>query len=246
VWVPGSRRHAADARLQEGELIAETGVANEASRLGKLIETRLPEIDLPDLLIEVDGWTNFTDQLVPLSGNRSRSADIPCVLYAAIIAQATNLALTGMARASEFSYQQLESAWEQCCREQTLTAASACLVDYHHQLPLTHAWGPAGCRPPTGSDSRAVPAARESRRCRATSATAAAGFRSTRGPQTGTASTPATSSQRPSATRRTRWTGSSTTRPCCRSRSTPPMRTATSEMIFGSYDLLGLRFAADP
>ena len=67
---------------------------------------------------------------------------MPCVLSAAIIAQPTNLALTGIARASEFSYQQLEWAWEQCCREQTLTAASACLVDYHHQLPLTHARGP--------------------------------------------------------------------------------------------------------
>jgi len=33
------------------------------------------------------------------------------VLYAAIIAQATNLGLTGMSRASEFSYQQLEWAW---------------------------------------------------------------------------------------------------------------------------------------
>ena len=38
---------------------------------------------------------------------------MPAVLYAAIMAQATNLGLTGMARASEFSYQQLEWATEQ-------------------------------------------------------------------------------------------------------------------------------------
>jgi hypothetical protein len=44
---------------------------------------------------------------------------MPCVLYAAILAQATNLGLSGMARASQFSYQQLESAWEQLCREDT-------------------------------------------------------------------------------------------------------------------------------
>jgi len=61
------------------------------------------------------------------------------VLYAAIVAQATNLGLTGMARASQFSYQQLEWAWEQYCREPTLTAASASLVDYDHQLPLAQA-----------------------------------------------------------------------------------------------------------
>ena len=41
---------------------------------------------------------------------------MPAVLYAVILAQATNLGLTGMARASEFSYQQLEWAWEQLPR----------------------------------------------------------------------------------------------------------------------------------
>jgi TnpA family transposase len=66
---------------------------------------------------------------------------MPGVLYAAILAQATNLGLTGMACASEFSYQQLEWAWEQLCREDTLTAASATLVDYHHGLPLAQEWG---------------------------------------------------------------------------------------------------------
>ena len=110
-------------------------------RLRKLIEPRLPEVDLPELLIEVDGWTGFTDHLVPLSGNRRRSADMPALLYAVILAQATNLGLTGMARASEFSYQQLEWAWEQLCREDTLTTVSASLVDYHHGLPLAHEWG---------------------------------------------------------------------------------------------------------
>jgi hypothetical protein len=117
------------------------GSGGEVERLRKLIESRLLEVDLPELLIEVDGWTNFTGQLTPLSGNRSRSHEMPCVLYQAIVAQATNLGPTGMARASEYSYQQLEWAWEQYCREQTLTAASAWLVNYHHQLPLTQAWG---------------------------------------------------------------------------------------------------------
>jgi hypothetical protein len=58
------------------------------------------------------------------------------VLYAVIVAQATNLGLTGMARGSEFTYQQLEWAWEP-----TLTAASPSLVDYHHRQPLANTWG---------------------------------------------------------------------------------------------------------
>ncbi len=143
----------AEAQLAEGDLVVDGPDAAEEGRLRKLIEPRLPELDLPELLIEVDGWTGFTDHLVPLSGNRRRSADMPALLYAVILAQATNLGATGMARASEFSYQQLEWVWEQLCREDTLTTASASLVDYHHGLPLAQGvrrlHGPgdrSGCR----------------------------------------------------------------------------------------------------
>ncbi len=130
----------AEARLADGEIVVDAQKPAEG-RLRALIEPILPEVDLPDLLIEVDGWTGFTDHLTPLSGNRRRSASMPAALYAVILAQATNLGLTGMARASEFSYQQLEWAWEQLCREDTLTAASSRLVDYHHGLPLAKEWG---------------------------------------------------------------------------------------------------------
>jgi hypothetical protein len=140
---PQVRDAEAQARLLEGELLVDTTASGDVDegRLRTLIEPRLPEVDLPELLIEVDGWTGFTEHLTPLSGNRRRSPDMPCLLYAVIVAQATNLGLSGMARASRFSYQQLEWAWEQYCRELTLAAASASLVDYHHQLPLAHAWG---------------------------------------------------------------------------------------------------------
>ncbi len=138
----------------------------EEGRLRKLIEPRLPEVDLPELLIEVDGWTAFTDHLTPLSGNQRRGADMPSLLYAVIVAQATNLGLSGMARASEFSYQQLEWAWEQLCREDTLTAASANLVDHHHALPLTQAWGAGRLSSSDGQRFATAPAAPEPRRSR--------------------------------------------------------------------------------
>jgi hypothetical protein len=70
----------AEAVLRDGDLIVERDAdQDEDGRLRKLIEPRLPEIDLADLLIEVDRWTGFSSQLVPLSGNRSRSPDVPCV-----------------------------------------------------------------------------------------------------------------------------------------------------------------------
>ena len=48
----------AEARLQEGDLIVEA--EQRDGRLRKLIEERLPEVDLPELLIEVGGWAGFT------------------------------------------------------------------------------------------------------------------------------------------------------------------------------------------
>ena len=118
---------------------------------------------------------------------------MPALLYAVILAQATNLGLSGMARASQFGYQQLEWAWEQYCREPTLTAASASLVDHHYGLPLTQSGSPAGCPPPTASGSPPAAAGLVPRRCRATSGTATAACRSTHGRLTSTASTPARS-----------------------------------------------------
>lgn len=148
---------------------------------------------MPELLIEVDGWTGFTDHLTPLSGNRRRSVDMPAVLFAVILAQATNLGLTGMARASEFSYQQLERAWEQLCREDTLTAASATLVDYHQGLPLALEWGVGRLSSSNGSRFAARGRGPGRQRSRVTSGIAGAACRSTRGPLTSTASTPARS-----------------------------------------------------
>ena len=56
----------AEAQLADGELVVDAAEPAEERRLRKLVEPRLPEVDLPELLIEVDGWTGFTDHLVPL------------------------------------------------------------------------------------------------------------------------------------------------------------------------------------
>jgi len=132
----------AEAVLRDGELIADAaGDHRGDGKLGKLVAERLPEISLPDLLIEVDGWTGFTERLTPAGAAKSRSEELPCVLYAAILAEATNLGLTGMARASRFTYEQLEWTTDWYLRESTLRDANAGLVDYHHALPLTMSWG---------------------------------------------------------------------------------------------------------
>lgn len=238
------RTQTAEAQLADGELTVQT-VADpvQEGRLRRLIEPRLPEVDLAELLIEVDGWTGFADQLTPLSGNSRRSPDMPCLLYAAILAQATNLGLTGMAKASQFSYQQLEWAWEQYCREDNLTAASALLVDYHHSLPLSQEWGDGRL---SSSDGQRFGAR-------------------TRGP--GTAALPRYFGHRRRGLQVYSWTSdqysqysskvvTATVRDATHTldgildnQTVLPIEEHTTdthgytEMIFGAYDLLGLRFA---
>lgn len=78
----------AEARLHDVERIAETDTDMDVGRLGKA-DRAAASGDRPARAADRG------------RGNRSRSPDVPCVLYAAIIAQATNLGLTGwLARAS--------------------------------------------------------------------------------------------------------------------------------------------------
>jgi TnpA family transposase len=61
-------------------------------------------------------------------------------LYAAILAQATNLGPVAMARSPGLSYDQVAHATAWYLRHETLTAAIDDLVNYHH-LPATALWG---------------------------------------------------------------------------------------------------------
>src|SRR3954454_6460073 len=149
-----------------------TALRSDAAMAERVV--RPPGVRMTPVSCVVLTWRRGA-HLAPLSGNARRSSDMPCLVYAAIVGQATNLGLSGVARASEFSYQQLEWAWEQLCREDTLTAARAAAGGTSTtgcRSPRNGA--PAGSRPLTGSGSPAVPEASGLRRCRATSATAAA------------------------------------------------------------------------
>ena len=62
-------------------------------------------------------------------------------LYAAILAQTTNLGPVAMARSSGLSYDQVAHATAWYLRHETLTAAINDVVNHHHHLPATRLWG---------------------------------------------------------------------------------------------------------
>jgi TnpA family transposase len=132
-------------RIEDGELIvspltAEGRPAGCVVLEEKIVE-RLPHIDLPALLIEVDGWVNFTTALTHAGGSEPRKADLLPTLYASLLAQSGNFGLTQMARMSGFSYQQLLWTTHWYLREETLRESTAELVNYHHRLPLSRLLG---------------------------------------------------------------------------------------------------------
>lgn len=129
-----------DDRLIVSPLEAES-LPETVTTLQSLVSKSLPLVDLTDLLIEVDGWTRFTESLVHAGGHRSRSGETRVHLYAAILAQACNLGPAAMAQATELSYESLLWHTNWYLDDNTLPLATVALVNYHHRLPLARCWG---------------------------------------------------------------------------------------------------------
>jgi TnpA family transposase len=143
MWAGASRRERifwqADALVfprDHSEDLPESAVA-----LREEVGKRLAPVELTDLLMEVDRWTNFTGRLTHAAGREPRTPNLKVHLYASILAQATNLGPVRMAELSDLSYRKLAWATNWYLREESLKAAVAAIVDFHHGLPLSKRWG---------------------------------------------------------------------------------------------------------
>lgn len=134
-----------NVRMENGKLIVTKLPGEELSpgseALKELINARLPEIELTDLLIEVDGWTRFSRFFEHPSGSEPRSPDALRHCYACILANACNFGFMQMQRMSGLTYRKMAwySTWY--LREETLKAAFSELVNFHSRLPLARFWG---------------------------------------------------------------------------------------------------------
>jgi TnpA family transposase len=129
-----------DKRLVLTPLDAETRPAS-AEALAERITARLPRVDLSELLIEVDTWTHFSAHLVHTANGTSLRPAFRPYLYASLIAQACNFGVDQMARSTDLAYERLAWCTTWHLRDETLKTAFSALVNYHHKLPLSQAWG---------------------------------------------------------------------------------------------------------
>jgi TnpA family transposase len=129
------------------------------SALATDIANRLPEVDLADVLIDVDGWTRFSEELTHAHGATPRQPRLREHRYAALLAHACNLGYARMGQAARIDPQQLAWTTQWYLRPEALDAANARIVNAHHALPLAQHLGSGrfsssdGTRRPVGVDS---------------------------------------------------------------------------------------------
>jgi TnpA family transposase len=117
-------------------------ISPEVKTLRGLIESSLPRVRIEDLLREVDRETQFTRAFRPLGGYEPRSEKIYPALLAALIAHGTNLGIAAMGQSAQgISVDMLQHVTRWFLRGDTIKAANAALINFHHQLPISRVWG---------------------------------------------------------------------------------------------------------
>jgi TnpA family transposase len=111
--------------------------------LREQLQTRLPRVDLPEVLLEIHARTGFAQEFTHISAGDARVADLPVSLCAVLLAEACNIGLEPVIRPDVPALTRGRLSWVQqnYMRAETLIRANARLVDTQTTLPLAHTWG---------------------------------------------------------------------------------------------------------
>ena len=155
----------------EGERLVVTPLSGEEpdidlDELRANVAGLLPEIDLVDLLVEVNSWCGFLDELTHADNATDRSADHTARLLAAVVANGCNFGTEAMARVGGFSAKEL--AWTQrwYLRSATVRAANDRVVNHQIAQPIAHLWGTGTLSSSDGQRFPMTPSSPRARRLR--------------------------------------------------------------------------------
>jgi hypothetical protein len=111
--------------------------------LKTLVAQRLPRVELPELLLEIQAWTGFASDFTHVNEHGARADDLPISVCAVLLAEACNVGLEALVRPEIPALTRARLAWIQqsYIRADTITTANDRLVDVHAALPLTKALG---------------------------------------------------------------------------------------------------------
>ena len=117
-------------------------IPESVTRLQKVIDASMPSIRIEQLLMEVDQQTHFSRHFIPDQQHNSRPKHFYKTLISALISQATNLGVVAMSTSvNDITVDMLRHVLQFYVREDTIKAASAEIVNQHHQLPFSQVHG---------------------------------------------------------------------------------------------------------
>jgi TnpA family transposase len=111
--------------------------------LRQAVAARLPRIDLPELLLEIDARTGYAGAFSHASEGEARARDLSTSVCAVLLAEACNTGLEPLVRPDVAALRRSRLSWvrQNYLRAETLTAANAKLVAAQNDIDLARSWG---------------------------------------------------------------------------------------------------------
>jgi TnpA family transposase len=134
----------ADGRIRLAvDRLEAIGEPESLTRLRETVAAMLPRIDLPDLLLEVHGWTGFLDEYTHVGERGPRMDGLPVSVAALLVAEACNVGLTPVTDPNNpaLTRGRLSHVDQNYLRADTHSAANARLVDAQAEIGIAQLWG---------------------------------------------------------------------------------------------------------
>lgn len=134
----------ADGRIKLAvDRLEAIGEPASLTELRETVAAMLPRVDLPDLLLEVHGWTGFLDEYTHVGELGPRMEDLPVSVAALLVAEACNVGLTPVTDPNNpaLTRARLSHVDQNYLRADTHSAANARLVDAQASIGIAQLWG---------------------------------------------------------------------------------------------------------
>jgi Tn3 transposase DDE domain len=111
--------------------------------LRQAVSDRLPQVDLPELLLEIDARTGFAGAFTHASEAEARAGELRTSVCGVLVAEACNTGFEPLLRKDVPALRRSRLSWvrQNYIREETLTHANACLVAAQNGIDLARRWG---------------------------------------------------------------------------------------------------------
>jgi TnpA family transposase len=107
------------------------------------VKSRMPRVDLPEMLVEIAARTGCMDTFTHLTERAARATDLTTSLCAVLLAEACNTGPEPFVRQDTPALRRDRLLWvdQNYVREETLRAANNRLVAAQSRIPLAQSWG---------------------------------------------------------------------------------------------------------